>query len=134
MTGSGESVLVTARSAWVMTAVVCVAESFAALASVVVVVAVAVLLTVPPWATFGLTRTTKVNVASAPATRVVMNALAVPLPPAGGTTRLKAGPEVWLADTNVVLAGTASLRVTFCASDGPLLVTMIVYVTFSPAL
>src|SRR5436309_2440235 len=109
MTGSGESVLVTDRSAWAITAVVSVSLLSAGLTSVVVLLAVAVFVTIEPSSTLALTLTTKVNVAVAPAARVVVKALIVPVPPAGGVTRLNAGPEVWVADTKVVLAGTASL-------------------------
>src|SRR5262245_59680563 len=126
MTGSGESVLVTERSACVSTVVVAVAESFPGVGSVVVVVADAVFVIVDPSSTLALTLTTSVNVAVAPAASVAMLPLNVPVPPTGGLVRVNAGPLVCVADTNVVLAGIASLSATFCASLAPLLVTVIV--------
>jgi hypothetical protein len=39
---------------------------------------------------------------------------------------VKAGPLVCAAETNFVNAGTVSVIDTFCASDGPALLTVIV--------
>jgi len=39
--------------------------------------------------------------------------------PAAGVVQVKVGPLVWVADTNVVSAGTASINETFWAADGP---------------
>jgi hypothetical protein len=44
----------------------------------------------------------------------------------------KAGPNVWLADTNVALAGSASEISTFSAGFGPLFVTATANVTLWP--
>ena len=46
--------------------------------------------------------------------------------PTGGLLKVNVGPLVWDSDTKVVLAGTASVTVTVCASDGPLLLRLIV--------
>ena len=65
------------------------------------------------------TRTTSVNRAVAPASSVARVALKVPVPPTGGVLSVNAGPEVWVALTKVVPAGTASLRETDSAASGP---------------
>src|SRR6266511_4102671 len=126
MTGSGVSVLVTTRSADASTTVVWVAELLAAFGSVVVVVTVAVLLSVEPLAALGLTWTTRVKVALAPAAKLAAVAVKVPVPPTGGVVRLNAGPLVCIADTNVVLAGIRSLSVALAAALGPALLTVMV--------
>jgi len=46
---------------------------------------------------------------------------------------VKAGPSVWDAETNDIPAGTASVSETVAAADGPLFVTVTVYVAFVPA-
>ena len=48
----------------------------------------------PPPDTLGLTLTTNVNVAVAPAANVVPAAVAVPVAPTAGVVRVKAGPAV----------------------------------------
>src|SRR5207248_4326830 len=72
------------------------------------------------------------NVAAAPLMSVPMLQVTVPVPPPGGVEHVNAGPAVCDSDTNVALAGTASLSATVSASDGPLLVTLIVYVILDP--
>src|SRR5436309_626449 len=114
LTGSGESVLVTARSAAVLTVVVAVALLFAGTGSTVVDVTLAVLEMVPVAA--ALTFTTSVNVAEAPDANVAMFAVAVPVPPTAGVVSVKAGPEVCIIETNVVPAGTASASETVSVS------------------
>src|SRR4051812_12836726 len=47
--------------------------------------------------------------------------------------QVKIGPLVCACDTKVVFAGNVSVTETLAASDGPLLVTVTVYVTFDPA-
>src|SRR5258708_6406994 len=79
-----------------------------------------------PLGVLGLTCTTTVNVAEPPNGRVGAVPLIVPVPPAGGLVKVKVGPLVWLSDTKVVLAGTLSVSCTFCASEAPLLVTVMV--------
>src|SRR5207245_1565618 len=116
---TGGPVLVTAKSADVATVDVAVDALFAALASAVVVTAVAVLLTVDPLAVPAPTWTTIWKVAVPLAAKVVSVAVIVPPPPTGGLVIVKAGPDVCVAETKVVFAGTASLSVTFWASLGP---------------
>ena len=82
---------------------------------------VAVFVTVPP----PLVLRTRLNVAPAPLASNAMLQVTAPVPPAAGVAQVKAGPPVWLAETNVVPAGSVSLSCTFCASRGPLLVTAI---------
>src|SRR2546425_6484 len=66
ITGSGESLLVTARSALVLTVVVSVAELLPDVGSTLVAAAVAVLLSVVPCGRFALTFTTTVNTPLSP--------------------------------------------------------------------
>src|SRR5438128_126398 len=117
LTGSGESLLVTARSAAVLTVVMAVALLFAGTGSTVVDVTLAVLEMVPVAA--ALTFTTSVNVADAPAANVAMFAVAVPVPPTAGVVSVNAGPEVCIMETKVVLAGMVSLSETVDATAGP---------------
>src|SRR5215218_3402375 len=123
-TGSGESVLVTDRSARVTTAVAVFGKLLISLFRVPVVTTLGLLLRPEPLPTFGLTFTTKVNVAEAPAASVAIVAEKVPVPPTGGVVSVNAGPAVCVAETNVVLTGTGSFSVTPCASLGPELVTV----------
>ena len=108
--GSGLSVFVTDKSAEVMTCVASVSELFAESVSAVVELTVAVLLIDEPLAAAGLTCTTSVNVALAPAASVLIAAPKLPLPPTAGFVNVKVGPAVCMAETNVVLAGMASAR------------------------
>src|SRR5581483_305539 len=109
--GSGESDLVIARSACVCTVVVAVPVLLAGTGSVVAVAAVALLLIVAPLAVFELTFTTMVKTADSPATTVAFEKTIGP-----AVFTLQPVPVVTTADTNVVLAGTASVTVTLCAS------------------
>lgn len=89
--------------------------------SVVVVAAVAVLVMTVPSAVAESMCTTIVNVAlSALITVVLLNVIA-PVPPTAGAVVIQPLPVVTVADTNVVLAGTVSVTVTVCASEGPLI-------------
>src|SRR6266850_2265206 len=106
-TGSGEPLLVTERSARVMT----------------VVVAVAVLLSVVPFGVLALALTTSLNVAVAPAPNIEIAQLTVPVPPTDGVEQLKAGPLSCAKDRNVVLAGIASVNDALTASLGPRLLS-----------
>src|ERR671927_10060 len=117
--GSGVSVLVIARSACVCTVVVAVPVLLAGVGSVVVLAAVAELLIVAPFAVLALTLTTIVNTAVSPATVVAFEKTTLPVPRTAGALVDQPVPVVTVADTNVVLAGTASVTVTVCASDGP---------------
>jgi hypothetical protein len=118
------AVLVTDTSEETETVAVVVAELLPGVGSVVVAETVAVLATVPeaPEGTF----TTRESVAEAPAARVAPVQLTVPLAPTAGVVQVKAGPAVWVEETNVVPAGSGSLMTTACASLGPALATVIV--------
>src|SRR2546423_361792 len=105
-----------ARSALVCTVVVAVPVLLPEDGSVVVVAAVAELLMVAPLAVLALTLTTIVKTAVSLAATAAFEKTTGP-----GVLVLQLAPVVTTADTNVVLAGTASLTVTVCASDGPLL-------------
>src|SRR5437879_5883528 len=123
---TGGPVLVTARSADVATADVAVDVLFAALESAVVATAVGVLLSVEQLAVPAQTWTTSWKVAVPLAAKILSVAVIVPPPPTGGLVIVKAGPDVCVAETKVVSAGTASLSVTFWASLGPLFVSVTV--------
>src|SRR5207253_1693259 len=125
--GSGASDFVTARSARVCTVVEAVPVLLPGVGSVVVVAAVAELLMVAPLAVLALTWTTIVKTAVSPAATVAFEKTTLPVPPtAGGLGIVQLAPVVTTADTKVVLAGTASVTVTVCASLGPALVKLIV--------
>src|SRR5690349_15452699 len=112
ITGSGESLLVTARSAWVCTVVVAVPVLLPGVGSVVAVAATALLLMVAPLAVLALTWTTMVKTAVSPAATVALEKTTVPVPPTAGAEVDQPVPVVTIAETNVVLAGTASVTVT----------------------
>src|SRR5436305_442465 len=101
-----------------MTVVVAVALLLPGVESVVEVAAVAVLLIVALLAVVALTFTTMVNTAVSPAATVAFEKTTLPVPPTAGCAVDQPVPVVTVADTNVVLAGTASVTVTVCASDG----------------
>jgi hypothetical protein len=123
LTGSGESVLVSRRSAAVATVVVAVAELLPGVGSVVADAAVAVLVISVPAAVFDATRTASVNCAL-PAARLGFEHDTVPLAPTAGVVHVQ--PAGALSETNVVPAGTASVIVADAALDGPEFVTLIV--------
>jgi hypothetical protein len=116
-------VLVTARSALVVTVEVAVEVLLAAFGSLVAAAIVAVLAIEP--VAFGASCATSVNVAVAPAANVARVQFVV--------VQVNAGPEVCVSETNVVFAGSVSLMTTFEASNVPLFVAVIVHVTFAPA-
>src|SRR5947209_10687824 len=128
MTGLGEPVFVIDRSALpVATVVVAVPVSlpeFGSTTMVELILATAVLVRMVPWAVLGATWTMIWNVATAPEANVAAVALTVPVPPAAGVDNVNAGPAVCDADTNVVFAGTASLKVMLRAVFGPVLVSV----------
>ena len=64
-----------------------------------------------------LTLTTRVKEALAPAARLAMVQLTVPVPPTAGVEHDQPAAEV--SDTNVALAGTTSVSVRLVAPDGP---------------
>src|SRR2546423_1145685 len=120
-TGSGESDLVTERSAAVevSTLVVAVALLLSRFLSLVSLDTLAVLLITVPAGVSALTFTTRMNVALAPLANVSRLAVTVPVSPAAGVVRVNAGPLSWVKDANVVFAGMASVIVTLRASLGP---------------
>src|SRR6185369_5938542 len=118
MTGSALSLFVIDRSARVMTVVPAVPLLLAGVGSVVVELTVAVFETSA--VRLGATFTTKLDAPVAPAARVVIEHLT------GGAVQVKVGPVVWLSETELVPAATASARQTAWASDGPPLATVIV--------
>src|SRR6185369_2301648 len=124
--GSGESLLVTARSALVATVVVAVPVLLAGVGSVVVLAAVALLLMVAPFAVLALTFTTIVNTADYPAATAGLANTTLPVPPTEGAVGVQPTPVVTTADTNVVFARTASVTVTIWASLGPAFVKLTV--------
>ena len=124
-TWPGVLVLVSERSADVLTSVVCVAELFSELVSLVVVVIDAVLVIVEPLVADGLTFTVSTKVWAAPPAASELRVLViVPVPPAVGVVFDQ--PVGLTNDTNVVFAGIASLSETLCAAPGPAFATTIV--------
>src|SRR5690242_9807218 len=119
-TGSGESDLVTWRSACVLTVVEAVAVLLAGVGSLVVEAAVAELEIVLPLAALALTLTTMVKTAVSALATLAFEKTTLPVPPTAGLVVDQPVPVVTTADTNVVLAGTASVTVTLCAVPGPL--------------
>src|SRR6266498_1086249 len=123
VTGSGVSSLVTPRSADVFTVVVATAVLLPGTTSGVVLLRkVAVLVIVVPLGVLELTWTTMVKTAAWLGSRVASVAMMKPVPPGAGCwVMVNAGPEFCVTDTNVVLAGVASVSCTFSAVLGPLL-------------
>jgi hypothetical protein len=128
-TGSGESVFVTDRSAEAETVVVSVSELLLGSSSGVADAAVATLLMVVPGAVPGFTFTTSVKAAPDTPNEGLV-AVTVPVPPTAGVVAVH--PAGAVNDTNVVLAGTASVSVTFAAFEGPEFVTWIAYDRLEP--
>ena len=75
-----------------------------------------------PLATPAPTFTTSVNVGALPFVTVASVAVIVPVAPTSGVVTLH--PAGAVNDTNVVFAGTTSLRLTVVASLGPLFVAV----------
>ncbi len=123
VTGSGESVFVTIRSARVFTVVVAVAALSVASGSVVLLETFAVLEIDAPFAALVFTLTTSVNVPDAFAARLAFEQEIVPVAPTAGVVQLK--PAGLASETKVVFVGTASVNVTLVALLGPVFVTMI---------
>src|SRR5436305_1244261 len=127
MTGSGASVFVTARSILRMAFVMVASVLSLGFGSAVVEAAVAVLVIVVLLGVEELTLTTMVKTAVSPLATEAFEKTTLPVPPtAGGLGMVQPEPVVTTADTNVVFVGTASVTVTVCASDGPLLTKLIV--------
>src|SRR5262245_61524824 len=125
-TGSGESLLVTARSAIAIAVVVAVPVLFAGVGSGVVLAASGLLVIVVLCGVLVLQLTTTVNTAVSPARTEALEKTTLPVPPTAGLEMLHPLPVVTTADTKVVLVGVASVTVTVCASLGPLLTKLIV--------
>jgi len=123
-------VFVTARSADVTIVVFTVELSLAGLESLALVTD-AVLLTLEPLAALALACTTSVKVTVLLA--AIDAAVSVIVPPLPGAGVVAVKPAAGVMETNVAPAGTVSVSDTFCASLGPLLVKVIVYVTLVPA-
>src|SRR5258705_2886228 len=126
MTGSGESVLVTDISACVLTVVVAFPVLLAGVGSGVVLAATASLEIVDPLPVFAFTFTTIVKTAVSALGTLPFEKTTLPVPPTAGAAVLHPVPVVTTADTNVVLAGTASVTVTVEADAGPLLTKLTV--------
>jgi hypothetical protein len=108
------------------TVVVAVPVLFPGVGSGIVLAAVAELLITVPWIVPALIFTTIWNTALSPLGTEAFEKTTLPVPPTAGALVLHPLPVVTIADTNVVLAGTASVRLTFAASLGPPLVTVTV--------
>src|SRR5262245_29182415 len=124
ITGLGVPVMLICKVADAVTGIVTVAEC--GLVASVGLDTVAVLTMFVPLGVLELTWTTTVKVAEAPAARVAVVPMMVPVPPAGGLVNVKVTPLFCVSDTKVVLAGMLSVSCTFWALEGPLLVTVIV--------
>jgi len=129
-TGSGESVLLTARSAPPVTDVVAVPVLLLEFPSGTALAAVAEFVIVVPLGVFALTFTTIEKTAVSPLTTVGLENTTLPVPPTAGDVIAHPVPAVTEDDTKVVLAGTASLTFTEVAVLGPLFVKLMVYVRF----
>src|SRR5450756_1361788 len=129
-TGSGPSVLVTRRSAWALTVVVVVSlfEAPPTVGSAVVVVALAVLVRIVPWAVPEATVAAMITVLVAPAAIVASETL-----PVQAVLGEQLTPVVTQYCSPVSSVGRTSLSETPRASDGPRLSTVIVEVRVLPA-
>src|SRR5258708_24088292 len=113
----GAPLLVTATSACSVTFVVAVEEVFEGFVSVVVVVTLAVLDTLPE--TLPAVLMTSVNVALAPLATAARLQVTGPPAPTAGFVQLKAGPLFWVLETKVVFAGRVSVSCTVLAGEAP---------------
>jgi hypothetical protein len=66
----------------------------------------------------------RLNWAEAPLPSERNEHVTLPFAPTAGLEQVAAGPFDWIIDTNVVPAGSGSLRITFDAPSGPLFVTV----------
>src|SRR5207237_2925569 len=108
------------------TVVVAVAELLLGFGSGIELAAVAVLLMTVPCSTPALTFTTTVNTAVSLMPTFAFEKTTLPVPPTAGADVLQPLPVVTLADTNVVLVGTASVTVVLMPGPGPLSTKLIV--------
>ena len=123
ITGSGESVLVTAMSARATTAVVAVEELLPVLGSVTGDVIVPVLDSIVPSGVLAGTCTTRLKTATCVLSSVSFLAVTVPFEPIDGVVLVH--PAGAAKDTKVVPAGSESLITRSTALSPPLLVTVI---------
>lgn len=113
LTGSGESVLLTARSACLLTVVMAVPVLLLLFGSAVVALATALLVITEAAAALELTLTTNVKVAVSPAATVALEKTTLPVPPTDGGLGIDhPEPVAIAAEKNVVPVGTASATVT----------------------
>ena len=61
-----------------------------------------------------------------PSVKLARVPVTFPVPPTAGVVIVNAGPVFWVKLTKVVFVGTASVRLTVAALEGPLLVTLMV--------
>src|SRR6185312_12732285 len=108
----------TSRSAWGCTGVVSDEELLDELRSVVGDETFSVSLRLVALRLEG-TFPVNVKVADAPVGKVAMLPLTLPPKPTSSGTRVKAGPLVCVRDWKVMPGGSASVKLTFCASEGP---------------
>jgi hypothetical protein len=118
--------LVTARSADVITAVGAVAVLFPTAGSGVVVAIVARFVSTDAAPADGATRATIVKDAAEPAANVAIVQVTVPFAPTAGVVQLNVGPLFCVMETKVVFAGSSSASETFEASLGPPFAALIV--------
>src|SRR5260370_1028938 len=97
--------MVMPTTADVTTGIVTVAESSPGVKSALSLLTVTVSVVFAPLGVLAGTWTTTVKVAEAPAARVEVVPVIVPVPPGAGLVTVKLGPLVWLSDTKVVLVG-----------------------------
>ena len=125
-TGPAVVVAIADRSACVDVRLVPEALLLAGSGSSVVLVTLTELVIAVPAGVLGDTRNTTVKLAELPEVSVAIVPVIAPVPPWAGLVRVKVGPEVWVTETNVVLAGTSPEAATFWASAGPAFATVTV--------
>jgi hypothetical protein len=132
VTGFGAAELMILKSACpaVATTTLAVAALLFGFGSVVVEATFAVSVITVPAAVPAFTVTTTVNVVEAPEARVAFEQVRVPLT----TEQLQPAAGDGVAETNVVLAGMASLKATLLAMATPLFMITTVYVMLFPAI
>lgn len=106
------------------TVVVVIEELLPAAGSADVAEMLALLVMTVPFGVFALTRTVS-TISTVPLMNVGVVQLIAPVAPTAGVVQLKVNFEVCANDTNVVLAGTLVVKVTFVAKSGPAFVIAI---------
>src|SRR5450432_222694 len=122
-TGFGESVMVTAMSAWLAAATVTLAVALllALLGSVIADDPISVSEMTVPVAVPGFTCATNEKAAVPPNASEAMLQEMLPVAPTAGVAQVHV--PGFVRETKVVLVGTASVKLTVVAVDGPLLVS-----------